>query len=370
MSVMVWIVILALIAGYVASRMLSRRDRSVALAAALALVSTGWASPSSAADAPDAWITTKVKMALLVSEDVSATAVRVDTTDGKVTLHGTVSSADEKARAERAAQGVKGVHEVRNLLQVVEKPRQEAAAVADEALSAEVQKRLAADPALRDSKIGVKSVNRGVVLLDGDARTLSAHLEALEVARAVPGVKRVASEIKSPDTLADDEIWRDAKSDPKTTAGSAAQDAWITTAAKVRLIANAATPARDINVDTLGGVVTLFGTVPTEAARRAAETEVRKVDGVKSVENDLQVVPQVSAAAVEHKDEQLKDAVEKRLKAREELSDASIGVEVADGVARLTGTVGSQSDRLIALNVARSTDGVRSVIGDLAVKGQ
>jgi len=361
------LIVLGSIAGIVARTMVKH---SLVLAAVLVVASSSWASPASAADAPDAWITTKVKMALLVSEDVSATAVRVDTTDGKVTLHGTVSSADEKARAERAAQGVKGVHEVRNLLQVVEKPRQEAAAVADEALSAEVQKRLAADPALRDSKIGVKSVNRGVVLLDGDARTLSAHLEALEVARAVPGVKRVASEIKSPDTLADDEIWRDAKSDPKTTAGSAAQDAWITTAAKVRLIANAATPARDINVDTLGGVVTLFGTVPTEAARRAAETEVRKVDGVKSVENDLQVVPQVSAAAVEHKDEQLKDAVEKRLKAREELSDASIGVEVADGVARLTGTVGSQSDRLIALNVARSTDGVRSVIGDLAVKVQ
>ena len=326
--------------------------------------------PSSAADAPDAWITTKVKMALLVAEDVSATAVRVDTTDGKVTLHGTVSSADEKARAERAAQGVKGVHELRSLLQVVEKPRQESAAVADEALSAEVGKRLDADPALRDSKIGVKSTNRGVVLLDGNARTLSAHLRALEVARAVPGVKRVASEIESPDTLADDEIWRDAKSDPKTATASAAKDAWITTAAKVRLIANSDTPARDINVDTLGGVVTLFGTVPTEAARRAAETEVRKVDGVKSVENDLQVVPQVSAAAVEHKDERVKDAIEKRLSAREELSDASIDVEVANGVARLTGTVRGQPDRLTALTLARTTDGVRSVVGELTVKAQ
>ena len=284
--------------------------------------------------------------------------------------YGTVSSADEKARAERAAQGVKGVHEVRDLLQVVAKPRQEAAAVADEALSADVQKRLDADPGLRDSKIAVKSTNRGVVLLDGDARTLSAHLRALEVARAVPGVKRVASEIESPDTLADDEIWRDAKSDPKTSTGAAATDAWITTAAKVRLIANSATPARDINVDTLGGVVTLFGTVPTEAARRAAEAEVDKIDGVKTVENDLQVVPQVSAAAVEHQDEKSKDAIELRLKAREDLSDANIDVEVADGVARLTGTVRNQPDRLTALTIARATDGVRSVVGDLTVKAQ
>ena len=348
----------------------SQRACSLAVAAALAIAAIGWASPSSAADTPDAWITTKVKMALLVAEDVSATAVRVDTTDGKVTLYGTVSSADEKARAERAAKGVKGVADVRSLLQVVEKSRQEAVAVADEALSADVQKRLDADPALRDSKIHVKSANRGVVLLDGDARTLSAHLHALEVARAAPGVKRVASEIQSPDTLADDEIWLDAKSDPKTPSAAAAKDAWITTDAKIRLIANPNTPARDINVDTVGGVVTLFGAVPTEAARRAAELEINKIEGVKSVENELQIVPAVSAAAVEHQDEQVKDTVENRLGARPELSDASIDVEVANGVARLTGTVRNQSDRLTALTVARTTDGVRSVVGDLTVKSQ
>jgi hyperosmotically inducible periplasmic protein len=357
-------------AGLVVGRKLARQGYRLTLAAGLALATAGWAIPASAADSPDAWITTKVKMALLVAEDVSATAVRVDTTDGRVTLYGTVSSADEKARAERAAQGVTGVEEVRDLLQVVEKPRQEAAAVADEALSAAVEKKLAADPGLHDSKIRVKSANRGVVLLKGEARTLSAHLRALEVARAVPGVKRVASDIHSPDTLADDEIWRDAKSAPKTSASAAARDAWITTDAKVRLIANSATPARDINVDTLGGVVTLFGTVPTEASRRAAQLEVEKVDGVKSVENELQVVPQVSAAAVEQKDDRLKDAIEKRIKARKELSNAKIDVEVANGVARLTGTVRNQPDRLTALTVARNTDGVRSVVGDLTVKHQ
>ena len=100
MSVIAWIV-LSSIASFVASKMLTRQGHAIALAAVLAIASAGWASPSSAAQAPDAWITTKVKMALLVAEDVSATAVRVDTMDGKVTLHGTVSSADEKARAEK-----------------------------------------------------------------------------------------------------------------------------------------------------------------------------------------------------------------------------------------------------------------------------
>lgn len=369
MSTIAWI-FLPSSPGFGVSKIGNRHGRSLAVAVALVIASAGWASPSSAADAPDVWITTKVKMALLVAEDVSPIAVRVDTTDGKVTLHGTVSSADEKARAERATQAVEGVHEVRNLLQVVARPLQASATVADDALSTAVEKRLAADPALHDSKIGVKSVNGGVVLLDGDARTLSAHLRALQVARTVPGVKRVASEIKSPDTLADDEIWRDAKRDPVAAATAPMKDAWITTESKVRLIANPATPAGDINVDTQGGVVTLFGTVPTDAAKRAAAMEIKKVGGVKSVENDLQIVPHVSAAAVEQRDESVKGAVETRLKAREALSDAHIDVEVANGVTRLTGTVASQSDRLTALTVARTTDGVRSVVGDLTVKAQ
>jgi hyperosmotically inducible protein len=369
MSLIGWI-ILGMLAGFATSKMVNGQVHALVFAAALAVASAAWVSPARATDAPDAWITTKVKMALLVAEDVPATAVRVDTTDGRVTLYGTVSSADEKARAEAAAKGVEGVHEVRDLLQVVEQSRQESAAVADKLLSAEVQKRLAADPALRGSKIEVKAVNRGVVLLDGNAQTLSAHLHALEVARAVPGVKRVASEIRSPDTLADDELWRDAKTERKTPGLAAAKDTWITTASKVRLFANPATPALDINVDTLGGVVTLFGTVPTEEARRAAETEVRKVDGVRSVENDLQVVPQVSAGAVGAQDDLVQEAIEKRLKARDELSDASIDVEVANGVARLTGTVPSQADRLTALTLARTTEGVRAVVGDLAVKAK
>jgi len=344
-----------------------RRFRSIGLVAVLVIASAGFAIPADAATFPDAWITTKVKMALLLAEDVPATAVRVDTTDGNVTLHGTVSSAGEKSRAERAAKDVPGVRAVRDLVQVVAKPLHESAAVADDALAAEVQARLGADPALRESQIEVKSVNQGVVMLGGKAETLTAHLHALEVAREVPGVRRVASEIESPDALADDEIWRDDGSDPMT---SAATDLWITTASKVRLMANSATPAFDINVDTKQGVVTLFGTVPTEAVRSEAELEVRKIDSVKGVENALQVLPHVSAAAVEQQDDRLKDAIEKRLEAREELSDASIDVEVANGVARLTGSVQGQSDRLMALTLARTTDGVRSVTGDLTVVAQ
>lgn len=344
-----------------------RRMRSTVLMLAVASGIATSGGLAHAATAPDAWITTKVKMALLLAEDVSATAVRVDTIDGKVTLHGTVASAGEKARAEKAARGVSGVKEVRSLLQVVEKPEQAATAVSDEKVSAELKKRLGDDPMLDDSSIEVQSVNDGVVLLSGKATTLTDHLHALELAWSVPGVKRVASEIESPEELADDELWRDGTVDAKTASTSSARDLWITTETKVRLFADSATPARDINVDTVGGTVTLFGTVPTAQSRAAAEAIARKVDGVKSIENHLQVVAPVSAAAVEESDDRVKKAIETRLE-DSDLDGADIDVEVSKGVARLTGTVDSQSDRLTALTVARSTTGVRSVVGDLSVK--
>ena len=50
---------------------------------------------------------------------------------------------------------------------------------------------------------------------------------------------------------------------------------------------------------------------------------------------------------------------------RAELEDDD--VEVSNGVARLTGTVDSQTDRLSALTTARSVPGIRSAIDELRI---
>src|SRR5208282_2290391 len=151
------------------------------------------AAPAGAAT-PDAWITAKIKLSLLTTEGVSGTAIRVDTVAGQVTLYGKVHSAEEKAKK-----------------------------VSDDDLKGRVEQALQADPSLKSSNITVQSVNQGVVLLGGTAKTLSAHLRAVEDAAAVPGVRRVASEIQSPDTLADAEIWR-----APTPPSSAGYGAWDT----------------------------------------------------------------------------------------------------------------------------------------------
>lgn len=165
--------------------------------ALVALVTLALAGPALAASTPtDAWITVKVKLSLATTEGVSATQVNVDTIGRQVTLHGIVNTAAEKETAERTAKAVKDVQAVRNLLQVVPAKNEEAVQEKDEEISKRVSAALAGDTSLKDSTITVQSVNKGVVLLKGSAKSLSDHLTAVQLARDVKGVRRVASEVQ------------------------------------------------------------------------------------------------------------------------------------------------------------------------------
>jgi hyperosmotically inducible periplasmic protein len=317
---------------------------------------------------PDAWITTKIKLLLLTTEGITATAVNVDTVNGQVTLHGKVGSADEKEKAETVVRKIDGVQGVRNLLQIVAAKHEKAVQASDNDIEVHVKKALQAAPSLKDSSISVQSVNNGVVLLGGTAKTMMDHLSAVEVAASVPGVRRVASEIQSPDTLADAEIWRQSPlqlSSAPRGIGDAARDVWITSATKLRLLADKNTPALDINVDTRNGVVTLFGIVPSNQAMAAAEADARKVSGVQRVVNELQVVPSATQKIVKARDDVLQHEVKQAFENREDLKD--INVQVKNCVARLSGTVPSGAQRLEAAVVARSTHGVCAVQDDLRI---
>ena len=325
-------------------------------------------------DKPDAWITMKTKVALLTTADVSATSINVDTVNGTVILHGKVGSADEKSRAADVAKSIDGAAEVRNLLQVVPDAKKPTMDVRDDDIKKRVEAALDKDPDLKGSQITVQSVNNGVVLIGGKASSLSDHLLAVQDAHRVPGVRRVASEVEGPSRLTDRELWNEmdadaahatVKDDSKSGVKQSLSDAWITTAAKMRLLSNDKTPALQINVDSDHGVVTLFGVVPTAEAKKTAEMETAKVSGVHSVVNALQVVPESAQKAVAATDEDVKKSAESALGARDDLKD--VDVEVKNGVARLTGTVPESSDRLEASVVVRSAHGVRSVQNDLRV---
>jgi len=152
------------------------------------------ASAAGALDTKDAWITSKAKVALLTADDVSVTSIHVDTKNGNVTLHGKVKSAAEKTRAEAAVKKLDGVKSVNNLLQVVPDAFKEATKVADATVKDSLEAALKADATLRGIKVA--SVNNGVVLLSGKTDSVDKELRAVEAARGVAGVRRVASEIQ------------------------------------------------------------------------------------------------------------------------------------------------------------------------------
>ena len=332
---------------------------------AAALILAG-ACSAVAATPPDAWITTKAKLALLTSDNVSAIGVNVDTTDGQVALHGKVRSAAEKAEAERVVKNIDGVKGVRNMLQVVSESRNDAVKVADQDLKDRVEKALGSDGALKDSDIAVASVNDGVVLLKGDAKTIGDHLRAVEDAARVPGVRRVASEIRSPDKTADAEIYHD-RDDKTAAAKGTMSDAYITSATKLKLLADSRVPGLDVNVDTRGGEVTLFGMVATKESKAAAEEIAKSVSGVRTVKNELQVVPEKRQEAVKAADGEIEKRVERAIEGSESLKDSNIDVEVRDGVARLTGTVERPEQRMAAAVVARQAAGVKAVKEELRI---
>jgi hyperosmotically inducible periplasmic protein len=194
---------------------------------------------------------------------------------------------------------------------------------------------------------------------------LSAHLRAVEVAAAVPGVRRVASEIQSPDTLADQEIYREPaphRAREGYGAWDTASDIWITSAVRMRLIADSQVPGLEIDLDSWDGVVTLFGIVSSREAKAAAEADALEVSGVKRVVNELQVVPSAQQHAVNASDDEIQHEVRNAL---DDHGFKNVGLEVRNGVARLTGHVPTGARYLEAAVVARSVPGVRAVEDDL-----
>jgi hyperosmotically inducible protein len=322
---------------------------------------------------PDSWVTMKAKTALYLADDVQGSAINVDTINGRVSLFGKVRSEKEKAKAADEVRKVEGVMEVKNYLQVVPAAAETRVQRSDDAIKADVASALKADPSLDNSSITVKSVNKGVVLLSGKAASWNDNVRALHITSGRPGVARIVSEIDIHDTVADEDLRldADAKADPGSRNPAVVMsDLWITSAAKMKMAADSRTPATEINVDTMDGVVTLFGMVPTQESKSAAQEIAQGVSGVKRVENKLEVVPAQRQETVQARDEVVQESVKKALKDRGDQENASIGVEVSNGVVRLTGKVPSWERSLSAVYSARSVQGVRSVRNDMTVESQ
>ena len=141
-------------------------------------------------------------------------------------------------------------------------------------------------------------------------------------------------------------------------------DSWITTKAKIALLTTDGFSVNGANVDTINGNVTIHGKVSTTADRTRAEKTVRKVDGVKSVKNLLQVVPVNMKDIVASNDSDVKDRVEASLKTDTKMDDVKVA-SVNNGVVLLSGKTENLTEKLRAIENAYSVNGVHRVASEI-----
>jgi hyperosmotically inducible protein len=149
-------------------------------------------------------------------------------------------------------------------------------AVDDTVITSTIKASLVQDPTTKARQIEVETY-RGVVQLSGFVDTAASKSRAEELAQKTKGVTRVDNNLEVRNT--------------ETTAGTTIDDALLTTRVKAALIDNPKTKARQINVETLRGVVQLSGFVDSSAEKEEAAAVAAAISGVKEVHNELAVKP-------------------------------------------------------------------------------
>lgn len=201
-------------------------------------------------------------------------AIKIDSTDSRVTLTGTVAVDSHKSLAKETAEGLPGVRSVDNRLEVKgDRPSENS----DAWIRMKVHAALLFHRNVNAGKTDVEVV-QGVVILRGDAESMAQKELTAEYAKDVVGVREVKNEmtvvkaVEKPSGVAED-----------------IDDASITAQVKTVLLAHRSTSALRTEVTTKNGVVTVSGRAKNAAEKSLASKLINDVHGVKSVENEMTI---------------------------------------------------------------------------------
>jgi osmotically-inducible protein OsmY len=356
---------------------------------------------------------------LMADPAVPADEVDVLTTQGIVTLSGTVDSILAKRRAERVTELVKGVRGIINNIEVVPPLK------ADSTLENDVARSLHWDPATEAWQLDVKAEN-GMVTLSGRVDSWQERNLAERVAAGVSGVKDITNEITVDyktqrtdseimedigatmrwDALVDDALIDVVVSNGHViltgTVGSLAEknrargDAWVAgvktmdhsglevrwwtrddrlrtdkyvnltdqeieTAVNDTLLYDPRVNSLNIDVRSSNGDVTLRGTADNLKARRAAAEDARNVVGVWTVRNRIKIRP------ADISDSAIRSNVTAALAIDPYLDRFDISVTVREGDVYLYGEVDSGFEKAQADDVASRQIGVKKVYNYLSI---
>jgi hyperosmotically inducible periplasmic protein len=170
--------------------------------------------------------------------------------------------------------------------------------LSDSDLKNSVQAKFNSDPQLRAANLTVAAdASRNTVTLSGTVGSEAIRTKALRLAKdAHPGVTINDSiQVKPTEVSRSTYTTEQAQKEKERarahneTIGSGIDDAWIHTKIVAKLVTDRDTPEHKINVDVNNNVVTLRGTVDNAKQKAEAERIAMDTDGVKQVNNQLQV---------------------------------------------------------------------------------
>jgi osmotically-inducible protein OsmY len=119
-----------------------------------------------------------------------------------------------------------------------------------------------------------------------------------------------------------------------------------------------------IAVSAQGNVVTLRGKVETFRQRHAAIDDVRQIEGVREIDDQLRV----ELGPMNHRaDDEIRAAALQELIRDADIPAESIEVSVRDGWVTLTGYVEYEPQRVAAYDRVATLDGVMGISNDIAL---
>ena len=140
-------------------------------------------------------------------------------------------------------------------------------------------------------------------------------------------------------------------------------DRTISDTVEDELVMDPAVESSQIDVSSSNGVVTLMGKVDNILAKERAANIARAIKGVKSVKNEILVVPPFLRS-----DQQIRDDVTDALLSDPVAKSYGIIVVVENNVVTLTGTVQTWTEKQLCEDIAKGIKGVKGVINNINVK--